>query len=1625
MAGGHATVGGVMFQCEVAAHLAVHVLTAHPFDLVGSAWPVSLYLEGPSPVDDIVVSASDGGTWYFNVKTEVSLSSLDTSELSSVIDQFVRQWLAGCIEPSTSENNAPSASRPLSSVKDRLVLAVRAGRSRTLLEGLKLPLQRLRDSDGQLSVASLSQTQAERGALATLVAHIKRHWFRHSGMELSDEQLSKLLASLRLVEFDLTGPSRSAIATLLTRVVAPSDASRAITDLVQICTEYATNRSGGGGSELRARLRLAGISLKADPQYEQDVKRLSVLTERTLADLSRYGYIGVGDDGKRVQIKRRCAEAMVEHAAVKSFLVIGEPGSGKSGALHALASRLQEIGTPVVVLAVDQLLGQTVEQLGNELGVTNPIVDVLAQWESSQHPVLIIDALDACRGSGAEGAIQNLLKLVRRDAPRWRVVASIRKFDLRYGRNYQGLFDGRPLSTEFSDTEFARIAHINVPLLSDAEVDDIRDQWPQLDSVAKGSSSRFLELLRSPFNLFLLGRIVQNSTDAVNVVHTQMDLLKEYWHHRVEIGNFAEVQRSTATLSEIVDRMLSERRLAVQVTELAPHRLSEVQRLLEAGVLHQPGGSNGLGYAHHMLFDFALAKLKYFKSGANSIAAEVADSSEDVMLIAPAVVLALRLAWELAPNRQSFWKVSLEIAGAADVGSFLKALPAKVAVESAHAAVDLQPLQNAIKDESRRDPAIFLVRHVLQVLLAGVVPAVPRLGDDDDPWCEVIRGFAESALDALLWPLNAVVSTWTDKELGSKQKVALGVASRRLLESELKMPSSDGVARAGIQGVVRTFETAPLESETLIRGLFEAHRMSVSGHRDLFWLAGEFRRLATRNPRLAADFIVAVFNAELPEAEQTQIGGGGRILSLLSDKRQDFKGVIHYLERNLKWFVIAFPHHAANACRAVIDHTVNERRLGDADRTYAVAIDDRIVQFRQDYSCVWWREEEERHEEGAGAVLSALHEALKEMAEQRNDQAFETLAATLLAGTVWAATVALFLRVLRDAPSHDGLAAELLSSSDVLDAMDTEYLAGELLRRAYIRFTDVQKTRVDDAILEVTDVRRQAVLVGCIPLESIQTEALREIREAAGGAHPENTPNFSMQTRWGEEVPRGWLKDSGADIDDPKVKELLDLADTLEFDNLPPDTEAALQLLRGKWSTAKTVKNLVDAFDDLNEEVGNQAAGRIGKLCEAIAGAAQQETDLSEFDGLLTIINWCLRGQFRPVAIRDDKEEEQFEKFAAWGAPAPRVDAAGALMTLIRAKGSATEEEAALVVSLARDPAVAVRHTVLARANAVCNASPVLAHELAKIALEEETNGGVIAFFLGALQKYLAQEMPWAINAVLALEAKRRPWPSDRSAGGLLPQLVSLILRFWIGWDNAEAGGHLRSWTEDPVGFAPQIDELLGDLRELVVFGDELGNTNHDSKRKKSLILFEATVSSLASAHKSLLVRAQRGEEVREVLTECTRLLDRAAHHLYFGSGAYALSHADVSSAGPATSAVRKRFLDEYLPTLATLAAVPYPSVTHPVLETVEALISDGPEETLQLLVSTVAQGGKGGGYQFESMGADLVVRIAKRFIADYSALLSSKPEYRHGLMETLNLFAESGSGEARKLAYELPEMLR
>ena len=96
--GGVATQAGTDYQNRVAAWVAVRILAEHesapPWNLSSDTTLEFIRCETEQPVDDLLIGTSHQGHIFVQVKHSLVLSSSVDSPFASVIDQFVRQFIA-------------------------------------------------------------------------------------------------------------------------------------------------------------------------------------------------------------------------------------------------------------------------------------------------------------------------------------------------------------------------------------------------------------------------------------------------------------------------------------------------------------------------------------------------------------------------------------------------------------------------------------------------------------------------------------------------------------------------------------------------------------------------------------------------------------------------------------------------------------------------------------------------------------------------------------------------------------------------------------------------------------------------------------------------------------------------------------------------------------------------------------------------------------------------------------------------------------------------------------------------------------------------------------------------------------------------------------------------------------------------------------------------------------------------------------------------------------------------------------------------------------------------------------------------------------------------------------------
>ena len=614
----------------------------------------------------------------------------------------------------------------LNPAEDRLLLVTSSESPESVTKHLANCLSRIGLGTNSDQLGTIPQNEHEIRAFGDFHAMTLEAWKQLMGAEPSLDSIVRLYSLFRIATLDVNpdeADEQHARTTLATAILAETqDSAKAWSSLVSAMGAESETRRTVLQQDLRRLLVEAGFELISSPAYVADIRALREYTSLTLQSLDHLATLSV--HGRDVRIERPVTEFLRSQAIEHSLVVVGDPGAGKSGVLHELGSALQRDHEDVVFLAADRLD----DSLKSELGLRHNLTDVLVNWSGKKTGTLIIDALDAARGSKALIVLRDLIRsVVSTPESRWRIVASIRVFDLRYSQDLQSIFHKpfeKTAPERFQDATFPNLRHIHVSRFSPEELARIRNLAPELNPVFDAATPSLKELLNIPFNLRLVAELLSSdlSKPDLGAIETQVGLLSQYWLHRViksaNKGNAREL-----VLLDVLKAMVAERRLTLAKLKLPAAGSQEFTDLCSDNVLVEQianlYGRYIIAFSHHLLFDYAASRLLLaatFEEFLRSLAAE-----RDLSLfLRPSIDLLFKEAW--LKDRSAFWKLLRSLSSHERVPGIAKIIGPAVIPELAKLDDDLSPMIAMLTSGDQKQVALAeqWIVHVVGAVLAGV-----------------------------------------------------------------------------------------------------------------------------------------------------------------------------------------------------------------------------------------------------------------------------------------------------------------------------------------------------------------------------------------------------------------------------------------------------------------------------------------------------------------------------------------------------------------------------------------------------------------------------------------------------------------------------------------------------------------------------------------------------------------------------------------------------------------------------------------------------------------------------------------------------------------------------------------
>ncbi|WP_234819967.1 ATP-binding protein [Rhodopseudomonas palustris] len=1619
------------FQAEVGTWLAAHLLARMPvggrFGLANAPLPVSIQLETGDGLDDIRVDQDDCSRIDLQSKTSAGLATSLKSPLGKTISQLVRVMI-----------DARAAGVAVDPAKARAVLAVAADAPRTL-DVLERGCRAF-DLGGSWATTKAGRSSAERDALDLFETHARAAWATHSATTPTDEELAAMARLFRIVRFSMTEGednwrevSRLLGARLYGAEAAGDAPLRELKGIIRgmIGSGAPANRAG-----LLRELRRLGHNDVGAADYTADLERLSAATEVELARLEGHTRLPIGGG---VPITRASDGPLSAAVNTGSLIVIGEPGAGKTGALVALAQARRAAGDKVVFLSVDRFPGVAIAaDLQSELKLAHPLTEVLAAAPGSGRKLLIIDALDAARGGPAEGVFAQLIEVLGASAPDWTVIASIRTFDLRNGRRFRDAMPGSPPDPTFAESGLASVRHFQVPRLADADLEAAAVAAADVGALLAAAPDKLRDLLRNVFNLSLAAQLLADgaSPDSIRTVATQADLIDAYEDRRL-VGT-AVHQAAAATVRAMVDR----RRLAVRKVVVGHDQLDAIIR---TGVLAESGDL--VSFAHHVLFDHVAGRFFLEWDDPERLIPQLGGDSSIALMLAPALRFAIERLWRQDDEGKAHvWRLIADIYADPVVDPVLANVALRTAIERVGAKADIAGLVALIaarpNDAALATMLSRLARFVgLAVDTAGTVAPGEALA-----WASIADAAIRAGSRDLSDATRVLLHTLFDKADLAEAEL-LGVfnrAARALLAFAWAAdPPMQQTATNSIRFVGKSFAADPTESRALLDRILRDPHFSAHADREAAWLSEQIMPIARADANFAIEIYRVLYSRDITDDSTSFMGGqASRIMPLSSNRRQDYRRCRYDLGRRVtRLLELSVPL----GTRAIV-----EASLGDTDRAMPLGENRKqvVVPGRAPFDLLGhdreykaWDDTEDRHGTQDDDVRQQLVAHLRTCSSAAFAETVDAAATGYAGPAVWT-------RILGVGAERIGEVADLLwpfaCNITILAHGDIVRDAVRFLAAVYPSRSLAERAAFDDKALQAglfTDEAEQrwwrrtlSRFLSLVDADAIATDPMHALREelVAADELTGNPPTRSMSMRWGSSrgVVRSLLAGEGVNVEEGMDAQMLSWSEALyEKVEATPSGSGGTGLAE-LWTEMSATIAFYDAHTDtLHEKVEEPVWGHVSNAVERIAGAkayAPGVDGMPPIEELLAVLRRLWASRF-PEA--KEKDENSSLSGGNWQV---RVYAADAYVSLADRFG---EDHGAIVEmfdAILADPAPQVRLRAAQNLQVLSRIALGKMWALAERVARDEPHIGVLCAFLHhVIPRFTWHDVEKCKAIIEIVRARREAVERDGKPGrdNVAEQLGSLTAQLWCWQEDATALEWLKAWAGDPAlhreFFISFLSMLRGAFFARYVGGQERDAGLADRSQQAAMAILEACSAKAEASHAAVMGGRVEGAE-REAAIATYQAAESVIGHLmnqlYFGSGAHADNRA--AAVGLASADVMRRFLGDYRPMLALLAASHEPSTHHHLVELYEFLIPGDPAGVFDALHALLTGPAAREGYHHEGLAAPVIVRMITRYIADYRSIFEDDKR-RAALVEILRLFSDVGWSDALKLLYELPDLLR
>ena len=843
-----------------------------------------------------------------------------------------------------------------------------------------------------------------------------------------------------------------------------------------------------------------------------------------------------------------------------------------------------------------------------------------------------------------------------------------------------------------------------------------------------------------------------------------------------------------------------------------------------------------------------------------------------------------------------------------------------------------------------------------------------------------------------------------------------------------------------IECVSRTFESDPSESGQLIRSLLAGDRMKDRAHEELKWLSWQIKTFIKVDPKLARDIYKSAFGFKETSDEITSVADSGAgILSLTSNRRQDYDSILFGLNQEFGLFLNESPEIATVTLGFVIDRSFN--RYGndfEPDKELSFEFLGNQVVLWPDYSGSF-----DRGMSGPPKnhidMLSAFQEKIESFAE--DDLALAKKIIELL--TLNARKAIVWKRLLESGsrkPKTIGrILAPLLWKPEILSCSDTNQAASELLGNIFHQLDDQSKEKVEAGILNLSNCeyfvsreyaeRIQKRVIRPMKLAAIKSDDLKILRksidqeinnqpEAQDIQHP-----FDFEDDWRRES----LRRQNIDPDEAGIKSIHDAENPIrEFNSkhlsAPSELEDVENILPDLLKLRQTIEM---NKSNVPQGVCDNAMEALHEACVKLSYCI---TELQDIEELASFVNQeLLDAATMSSPVFDPKEEQNASQYPSGIVRGARCKAAVGLINL--EFSNRNSDRLMAIMALSEDRTSAVRAVVSWHVSNLSKTGETEMWSMIEKYVENENHLTVLISLVSGSLTNLRKHNSDKVSALATRVWKKELGLENPKALESLKARCTQLLRFvYLDSPADDARESIIEIASAPSSFLVEANSLANQLRSEYAYG-EIGDEKGDDVRRKAFEIAELLLKNSISDCEKLLAKFDNkpSDEIpdhdKERYRALAKIQDGITQQMFFGSGAYALKN-QFSNDSPPPLYQRERFWREASNCFQLMTKLSHAHAIYSYVKTLESFIEHAPKVVLLLICKTV-ESGKRANFQFDSLAVKQIVAIVSRYLASYANLCREDGEVRNALIEVLETFASARWPAANRLLFRMNDIYK